>query len=186
MKKVFVSLLMLTALLLAACDPAINNVSGSDSVSEVVSAEPQESEVSEDTEVSGYPDLDGADSLWRALNGYWNDYAGGDFVCFIESEEGEFVYNYGIWNAGAGREAPVYTGGYTASGSTITMEITYPEYETEDGDHYDEQTVTLCIDISDLDESIIRVMTDDSWREFEYAGATMNEAYDAIVDYRGW
>ena len=122
------------------------------------------------------------EALWEQLHGCWV----GDedrYVFFTYLDEGP-GFRSGTWSQDVpyGRDAATVTALTNLGSGLYTLNITYPPVSGDARDSQDlrEISYTLAVDISGLDNGVVRVEApEDTWRDYSWAGYSYDDAWEA-------
>ncbi|MBQ3551577.1 MAG: hypothetical protein IJA35_00235 [Clostridia bacterium] len=128
---------------------------------------------------------DEPDTLWDKLLGCWSSTDGERFVYFLYSG-GEPAFLSGLWGNPIPyrRDAGTLSSPVDFGGGFYTISLTYPPVSEDAADAQELEPLlyTLAIDISEIENGKIRVEApEDIWRDYTYAGADYDTAYENSV-----
>ncbi len=125
-----------------------------------------------------YEELENLYSQWAQVVGYWNA-AEGVFAVVDMMDSHTLCFLSGIWEAG-GRDLGMVTDIRSDAEYELTAVVEYDYYD--DGERIT-STEKVVIDYSGLDrDGKISIGVNGQWRQYMFAGNTMDEAYQTYYD----
>lgn len=120
--------------------------------------------------------------LWEEISGCW--VCEDRFVYITWTDDGP-AFLSGIWDAPIpyNRDAAQVDSAINLSNGLYTLSLSYPPVTGDAADSQDLQSMlyTLALDVSTLDDGILRVEApEDRWRDYTYAAVSYSDAWDAL------
>lgn len=118
------------------------------------------------------------EDLWDKLFGYWTN-NNTDFVVF--AKDGDLGINFGTWYSETGRDNATITKYLVNSETNYTITIKFSKQgETLMNGPYEELTMNLEIDISEIESNRITIKSDNGVVIYSFSGRTYQQALDSI------